>query len=365
MSVYFRKDKNRWEAKVQINGKNKRRMFISRDEAVLFESQVRTAKLEGRPLTELGGKLTAAYVSLGQLLTEVETNRWAGRKSEEDLMRNGAAIVKVLGGDLDIRQVSTGSADRCVTAFRAEDNKPATINRKLSALSAMLSYAHERQWIPAIPSIPWQREPKGRCKFFTPEEENQIVSWFMANNEPDMADLVVLLIETGARLSEILDLPAGCCGDQLIVLKETKTDRTRSVPVTETARRILQRRCKGLEAHQPIFPYNGYHVEYRWGLMRATLGKEQDKEWVLHSLRHTYASRLVSSGHELYTVSQALGHSSITTTQRYAHLSPQALAGVAKTLERIRNPVYTEKSPEATQGDKVTTDPVTHLKLVS
>ena len=46
---------------------------------------------------------------------------------------------------------------------------------------------------------------------------------------------------------------------------------------------------------------------------------------VFHTLRHTYASRLVQSGMDLYKVQKLMGHSSIAMTERYAHLAPQNL----------------------------------------
>ncbi|WP_242523302.1 tyrosine-type recombinase/integrase [Thiocystis minor] len=45
----------------------------------------------------------------------------------------------------------------------------------------------------------------------------------------------------------------------------------------------------------------------------------------MHDLRHSFASALVNSGRSIYEVKQLLGHSKITTTERYAHLSQQTL----------------------------------------
>jgi site-specific recombinase XerD len=46
---------------------------------------------------------------------------------------------------------------------------------------------------------------------------------------------------------------------------------------------------------------------------------------VFHTLRHTYASRLVMAGVDLYTVQRLMGHKDITMTRRYAHLAPEHL----------------------------------------
>ena len=65
------------------------------------------------------------------------------------------------------------------------------------------------------------------------------------------------------------------------------------------------------------------------------MGLKGDTEFVLHALRHTTASRLVNKGIDLYTVKEWLGHADITTTQKYAHLSPQKLAYAASVLEKL------------------------------
>lgn len=58
----------------------------------------------------------------------------------------------------------------------------------------------------------------------------------------------------------------------------------------------------------------------------------QDFHW--HDLRHTFASRLMMKGAELYEVMRLLGHTNIETTQRYAHLSPKHLQGVVALLNK-------------------------------
>ena len=56
----------------------------------------------------------------------------------------------------------------------------------------------------------------------------------------------------------------------------------------------------------------------------------------VHYLRHTHASWLVQDGLTLPEVAQVLGHASITTTMRYAHLAPGTLDRVRQTLQPVR-----------------------------
>jgi site-specific recombinase XerD len=60
----------------------------------------------------------------------------------------------------------------------------------------------------------------------------------------------------------------------------------------------------------------------RAGLNDRDVVKEKGGKVTLHTLRHTFASKLVKAGISLYEVAVLLGHSDPKTTQRYAHLAP-------------------------------------------
>ena len=57
-----------------------------------------------------------------------------------------------------------------------------------------------------------------------------------------------------------------------------------------------------------------------------------------HTLRHTYASRLVEKGNSIFVVKELLGHSDISMTLRYSHLSNDSLRQAVQTLNQgIKN----------------------------
>lgn len=66
--------------------------------------------------------------------------------------------------------------------------------------------------------------------------------------------------------------------------------------------------------------------------LQTSLQKAEIENANLHTLRHTFTSHLVISGVDITTVSKLLGHSSITMTEKYAHLAPNHLRGAVEKL---------------------------------
>ena len=79
------------------------------------------------------------------------------------------------------------------------------------------------------------------------------------------------------------------------------------------------------------FPFTTYWYRDRSDRLRHIL-KLDDAPW--HTLRHTTASRLVQKGVQLVVVKEIMGHKSIQTTMRYAHLQPANLVDAISALEK-------------------------------
>jgi len=194
---------------------------------------------------------------------------------------------------------------------------PATINRSLAALKKSLSLAWERNLVPAnfgagIKSLP----PNNKREMFLTIDQVR----HLADCCPEAARAAVwIALLTGARRGEILKLRPEDIGPNTITIHagNTKTLRTRVVPIVKALRPWLKA--------VPI-QYKDYEG-LKTAFQRARIAAEMP--WVnFHDLRHSCASILIASGASLYEVSTILGHSTTTTTQRYAHLevSQQAKA---------------------------------------
>ncbi len=159
----------------------------------------------------------------------------------------------------------------------------------------------------------------------------------------DSRDLVILLLDTGARINEVCSLTWDSVAADLTTINfyRTKVQNEGLIFTTDRVKEVLSRRKTNGSIY--VFPsrcgtkprgystrticdaielagLNAYHKVERYG------------KFTPHSFRHTFASRLVQGGVSLYAVSKLLGHSDIQMTQRYAHLVPNEEAQQAADL---------------------------------
>jgi len=71
--------------------------------------------------------------------------------------------------------------------------------------------------------------------------------------------------------------------------------------------------------------------------LRATL--KLPAGFVLHSLRHTYGTRLGEGGADAFSIMRLMGHSGVTISQRYVHPAPEALERAVERLEALNEKV--------------------------
>jgi len=138
----------------------------------------------------------------------------------------------------------------------------------------------------------------------------------------DFYDLVILLLDTGARHGEICTLQWGSINltNRTIGLWRPKVRNESVLYMTERVYEVLTRRHAN--------PFNQFVFNDKKGLARnnvhLTFKKAFERAGITgctaHTLRHTHATRLIQNGLNLYEVKEILGHADIQTTMRYAHI---------------------------------------------
>lgn len=271
-------------------------------------------------------------LTLGELAEKAWPKFWADTKNPAPHKSNLKKVLEGFGADRQVHRITTGMIEDQADAWVAEGTSEKTVNRRLSTLSKMMTWAHQREWLAKKPHIPKFTEKPGRLRWQTQEEEAAMIRLLEVGGRQDLAQLVAVLADTGCRRSELLELRWDDVDGTWIRLWETKGGTSRSIPLTKRAQEIIEarRQCEGAG---PFATVNPRDLEHHWNKARKAMGLEDDKGFTPHCLRHGCASRLVQAGVPLLAVKELLGHQKIETTLIYAHLAPKNLEDAVRLLE--------------------------------
>ncbi len=211
----------------------------------------------------------------------------------------------------------------------------ATCNRYMALVSSILHYAHELEWIPAVPKIPKGREDNARIRWITREQADRLV----AELPPHLALMAEFTLQTGLRRANVTGLmwSAVDLGRRMATVdpEDAKAGRAIGVPLNDKAVKIL-REARSQNGHSSdyVFLYNGEPVKRTgtaaWHKACTRAGIE-NFHW--HDLRHTWASWHVMAGTPLHSLQKLGSWRSYDMVLRYAHLSHEHVAEHAQNLE--------------------------------
>jgi integrase len=212
-------------------------------------------------------------------------------------------------------------------------DRPYQANRVLSLLSKMFNLAVEWKWRPDNPAKGIERyEEQKRQRWLSDEELRRLCAALDEHSNTRAANAVRLQLLTGARLGEVLtsrkddfDLHRGIWTKPS---HQTKQKRTEHLPLSAQALALVASIIEASDTNSPfVFPGNkpGQPLREIKKFWSALLRQTGITNYRRHDNRHTYASHLVSSGLSLEIVGRLLGHTTATTTKRYAHLADHPL----------------------------------------
>ena len=257
-------------------------------------------------------------------------SKWKNNKDCTGTHRKALRLLELIG-NIPVGTITEETVDTLIKTLEATGISGATQNRYQSTLKTILKQMKQ----PADIFKPF-KESKGRIRVITRDEEITVLKLLRATEKPvyhETADLIECLLDTGCRLSEVLDLlyqDVDLTNAQIRIWYN-KGDKPRSVPMTTRVKAILLAR-QVQSPHKP-FSATKYQADKCWAWVRKQMGLEGDGDYVIHACRHTCASRLVNGGVDLYVVKEWLGHSTIKITERYAHLDPSKLVRAVEVLE--------------------------------
>ena len=290
-----------------------------------------TAPASKKASTGYGPTLSEAYT---QALREYKP--WRDSPDPRTIDKNRRAIEEHFGADRKLATIDREAITQYITQMTAEGKAGSTINQRVSQLSVLYNEAIDNWGYDKLnkPRIVRSKVAEGRQRRFTNEEVAEAIERLQKAPKDlykDVADLIKVLADTGMRLNECLTLTRANYNlqERNIVLWITKNKQPRGVPMTPRVAEVLTAR-KHLA--KPFGMLSETSATRAWRWVRAEMGFAEDKEFVMHTLRHTVGSRLADANVSAPLIQQMLGHKSLKTTQKYIHVSASGLRQVADIL---------------------------------
>jgi integrase len=258
----------------------------------------------------------------------------ASLRSIEDVRRIFRKLDPYLG-TRDLNEIDGDLVWKVVQGELAKGNKPATVNRYLATMRALLRVARDEwQWIDRFPKIRLLPGEVERDRWLTKEEAQRLI----AVSPPHLSALIRFALATGCRAREITGLEWGRVDleRRTAWLDRTKNGTPRGVPLNGDAVAVLE----GERGKHPRFCFTFRGKPIAWELTNnawhTAVRKAGIEDFRFHDLRHTWASWHRQAGTSCDELKDLGGWKSRVMVDRYAKFATEHLAVAAARIEGTR-----------------------------
>jgi integrase len=347
MSIYFKKDTKKWKAEIWFNSQRHGSKTFSKKALAEKWEREQLALLEERQLT--GNRFRdCTYNEIYDLwLMNAST-----RKREPSLVKDSQMHRQYICpfiGRLKISEIESSHFQEMISMMMERELSKASINKVIQHCKAVFNHAFNNEVIARNPTkgLKQLRLDTKEMEYLSKEELDQFLTYTSQRyigEDRWVHVLYLTLFLTGCRLGEVLGLEWHriqfdkdailigqiWCPISKKVIYTTKGKKDRVIPLNSLLKKelgALRNNTKSSflfsNGKTPIDPANFRKRNWEKDLKAAGVRRIR-----IHDARHTYASLFMMSDRSLYELKKVLGHSSVTTTERYAHLSNSHLAGV-------------------------------------
>jgi len=258
-------------------------------------------------------------------------------------------------GDLNLVEITPKLISEYKTKRREEKAAPKTINNELILMGHTFNIGiREWEWVKENPVSRISKEKVDNLieRWLTFEEEEKL----LAASPGWLQEIITFDVETGLRLGEILNLQWTQVDlfRRTISILEQKNRGKDTLPLSKTAMEILKARAKVR------------HIRSNYVFLNRVAGKINARNVIrafhaavkkagispcrFHDLRHTFATRLVQAGEDIYAVQKLGRWKNISMVMRYAHHHPESLRSGIEALDRVREKISTNLAQSNKEG---------------
>ena len=282
-----------------------------------------------------------------------------GTGSQNYAHSNVKTISERMNVDIFIDQLKDADLTKFKVSREKEGIAAQTIKHNFQAVRSAVTWAKDHGYKVKTINYPKVKLPRHRLRYLSIKEEQRLLAdldpkrkrpfrpdyEYRSKEEnrryQDNYDLVICLLDTGSRYSELassLTWKSVNFKEGTINLWRPKVQNQSIIYMTQRVKNILKRRYETRLSDEHVFTNStGQARGYQAKGIRSAFKRAGIENFRIHDLRHTCASRLVQAGLNLYEIKEVLGHTDIKTTQIYAHLERKDITSKARDiLDRLQ-----------------------------
>jgi site-specific recombinase XerD len=194
----------------------------------------------------------------------------------------------------------------------------------------------------AVEHIPFARAKKGLPTVLSVDEVRRLLG---APTSLKHRTILSLIYATGVRVNEAVHLQVGDIDGQrmMVHIRCGKGRKPRMVPMSAALRDLLRNYWRVGRPRNYLFPGTqpGRPLHFstvQKACVMARVRARIEKPATVHTLRHSYATHLLELGVDLRTIQKLLGHSSLSTTAIYTHVTGRLMDAASKAVDLLAIP---------------------------
>lgn len=272
------------------------------------------------------------YELISEFIDYIEIEKGLSENTSQAYRRDITSFMDFC--DTDINNITKLHVNSFILSLKEQKLTQTSISRKISALKSFFKWACANNYVNNNPIsfIEQAKLPKHLPKVLS---TNDILN--LTNLDLSIKEKVVieLLYSCGLRVSELCNLEINNINLKAQhIICFGKGSKERIIPFGDYAKNILQkyleyRETIAKQSKKLLLQEDGRETN-RQDIYRIihSLGKLLNKDISPHTLRHTFATHLLDNGADLRIVQELLGHSDVSTTQLYTHISKKRLKDI-------------------------------------
>lgn len=235
-----------------------------------------------------------------------------------------------------------------VSKTKVKARSVGAVNRELRLVSRIFKLAIANHEVAENPcqKVGIFKGEQGRTRYLLPDEEERLMA-VLNGERSHLRDMVILVINTGLRIGEVLNLEPEHIDlhRDVVYIKGTKNDEDREVPLNDVSRGLLIKLLASCQGEGYEYLFTNPVTKTRYTTIKTAWNTACRKAGIsglrFHDLRHTFGTRAADAGIPLNAIRDVMGHKSTAMTERYAHATDE---GKRRAVEAVQKAIVTNLS---------------------